>query len=600
MAAEPIRALIPLPEEKTGLLTRLVEGLDQASLHWLSGYTAGLAAHGLQTVREALPLAAVETLPQQLLTIVYGSQTGNAKRLAESLARDAEGTGLTVKLVRADAYPLRELKNERMLYVVISTQGDGDPPDDARGFVEFLAGKRAPRLDELKFAVLGLGDSSYAQFCAVGTLLDERLAALGATRLFARGEADVDIETVAGPWLKKALTTARDSLKTSGPLATVTPLRPQRAAVVWTRDRPYHAGVLDNQRISARNSAKDIRHIELSLGLSDLAYEPGDSLGVWPSNPPALADQVIDALKLDAQAAVAHDGQTLPLREWLIDKRELTRLARPFVFAHAQRAKQDDLDAIVASPVAFPELLSDHQVIDLLHAFPAQWTAQEFVAALRPLTPRLYSIASSLKVVEDEAHVTVARIAYEAFGRNHVGAASEFLATRDADGRVPVFIESNERFRLPQDASRDVIMIGPGTGIAPFRAFLQERGAVGAKGRNWLFFGNPHLQSDFLYQLEWQQALKRGELHRLDVAFSRDQLDKVYVQHRLRRSGRELFAWLENGAHVYVCGDATHMAKDVHAALRDIIVEHGGKSREDAEGFLAQLAAERRYSRDVY
>jgi sulfite reductase (NADPH) flavoprotein alpha-component len=601
MAAEPVRALIPLPEEKTGLLTRLVDGLDQASLHWLSGYAAGLAAHALQQpLREALPLAAVETSPQQVLTIVYGSQTGNARRLAEALARDAEGAGLTVKLARADAYPVRELKNERLLYVVISTQGDGDPPDDARGFVEFLTSKRAPKLDELKFAVLGLGDSSYAQFCAIGTSLDERLAALGATRLFPRGEADVDIETIAGPWLKKALATARDTLKTGGSLATVTPLRPQRAAVVWTRDRPYHAEVLDNQRISSRSSAKDIRHIELSLGISDLSYEPGDSLGVWPSNSPALVDQVIDVLKLDAQAPVAHDGQTLPLREWLVDKRELTCLARPFVFAHAQRAKHDDLDAIVASPVAFPELLSDHQVIDLLHAFPAQWTAQEFVSALRPLTPRLYSIASSLKVVEDEAHLTVARVAYEAFGRHHVGAASDFLATRNGDGRVPIFIESNERFRLPQDGARDVVMIGPGTGIAPFRAFLQERGAVGAKGRNWLFFGNPHFQSDFLYQLEWQQALKRGELHRLDVAFSRDQLDKVYVQHRLRRSGRELYAWLENGAHVYVCGDGTHMAKDVHAALRDIVVEHGGKSREDAESFLTQLAAERRYSRDVY
>ena len=601
MAAEPIRALIPLPEEKTGLLTRLVDGLDQASLHWLSGYAAGLAAHALQQpFREALPLAAVESSLLQQLTIVYGSQTGNAKRLAESLAREAEGAGLAVRLLRADVYPLRELKNERLLYVVISTQGDGDPPDDARGFVEFLAGKRAPKLDELKFAVLGLGDSSYAKFCAIGAALDERLAALGATRLFARGDADVDIETIASPWLKKALSTARDTLKAGVPLATVTSLRPQRAAVAWTRDRPYAAEVIVNQRISARDSTKDIRHIELSFGDSGLTYEPGDALGVWPSNSPALADQVIDVLKFDAQVPVAHDGQTLPLREWLLSRRELTRLARPFVFAHAQRAKHDDLDAMIASPVALPGLLSDYQVVDLLHAFPAQWSAQEFISALRPLTPRLFSIASSLKIAEDEAHLTVARVGYEAFGRHHVGAASEFLAARDADGRVPVFVESNERFRLPQDPSRDIIMIGPGTGIAPFRAFLQERAAVGANGRNWLFFGNPHFQSDFLYQVEWQQALKRGELHRLDVAFSRDQLDKVYVQHRLRRAGRELYAWLQNGAHVYVCGDATHMAKDVHTALRDIIVEHGGKSHEDAEGFLTRLAAERRYARDVY
>jgi len=597
MAAEPIRALIPLSEDKTGLLTRLVDGLDQASLQWLSGYAAGLAAQPFQPLREAAPLAAIEA--QQQLTIVFGSQTGNAKRLAEALARDTDAAGLAVRLVRADAYPLRELKNERLLYVVISTQGDGDPPDDARAFVEFLASKRAPKLDELGFAVLGLGDSSYAQFCAVGNSLDSRLAELGAKRLFARGEADVDVDAVAKPWLQRALATARETLK-AAPRATVTPLRPQRATVSFSKDRPYAAELLANQRISARGAAKDIRHVELSLGDSGLTYEPGDSLGIWPTNDAALVDAVLDAAKLAADAPVAHDGQTLPLRDWLLDKRELTRIARPFVFAHAQRARSDDLDAIVASPVAFPQLLGDHQVIDLLRRFPASWNAQELVAALRPLLPRLYSIASSQKTVEDEAHLTVARVDYEAFGFRHVGAASNFLATRDVDGRLPVYVESNERFRLPQDASRNIIMIGPGTGVAPFRGFLQERAATGANGKSWLFFGNPHFHTDFLYQIEWQQALKRGQLHRLDVAFSRDQSDKVYVQHRLRRRGAEIHAWLEEGAHVYVCGDATHMAKDVHAALRDIIVEHGRKSVEDAEAQLATLAAERRYARDVY
>jgi len=605
MSAEPVRALIPLPEEKTGLLTRLVDGLDQASLHWLSGYTAGLAAHAQVPPRDGATLVSVETAVLQQLTIVYGSQTGNSKRLAESLAREAGNAGLAVRLLRADAYPLRELKSERLLYVVISTQGDGDPPDDARGFVEFIAGKRAPRLEELKFAVLGLGDSSYAQFCAVGAALDSRLAELGAARLFARGDADVDVDTIARPWLQRALTTAREtlkteSLKTSAPSAKVTPLRPQRAPVTWNRERPYSAEVLVNQRISARDGSRDIRHIELSLKDSGFSYEPGDALGVWPTNPASLVDDVIGAAGLDAQSLVAHEGQTLPLRDWLLDRRELTRLARPFVFAHAQRARHDDLDSLVASPVAFPVLLAEHQVVDVLRRFPAAWNAQELVAALRPLAPRLYSIASSPKVADDEAHLTVARVDYEAFGHRHFGAASEFLAARDADNRVPVFVESNERFRLPQDASRDIIMIGPGTGVAPFRGFLQDRAATGAKGRNWLFFGNPHFRSDFLYQVEWQQALRRGELHRLDVAFSRDQDHKVYVQHAIRRRGRELYAWIEQGAHVYVCGDAARMARDVHAALRDVIVEQGAKSLDEAEATLSRLAAERRYSRDVY
>jgi sulfite reductase (NADPH) flavoprotein alpha-component len=602
MAAEVIRALVPLPEEKAGLLARLIDGLDQASLHWLSGYTAGLAAYGAAPARDAPPLAAIDSIAQAQLSVVFGSQTGNAKRLAESLARDAEGAGLAVRLLRADTYPLRELKSERLLYVVISTQGEGDPPDDSRGFVEFLASKRAPRLDTLKFAVLGLGDSSYAKFCAIGADLDTRFAELGATRIVERGDADVDFDRVAKPWLQRALSGAREALKSSAPAssATVTPLRPLRAAIAWTRERPFAAEVLANQRISGGRALKDIRHIELSLRDSGLSYEPGDALGVWASNPASLVEDIVGALKLDAEAVVTHDDQTLPLREWLGEKRELTRLARPFVIAHATRAKHDDLDAIVASPVALPDLLGDHQIIDLLHAYPAAWDAQSFVAALRPLTPRLYSIASSLKVAEDEAHLTVARVDYQAHGRDHLGVASHFLATRAIDARAPVFIEANERFRLPADASRDVIMIGPGTGVAPFRGFVQERTAVGAPGRNWLFFGNPHFGSDFLYQVEWQQALKSGRLHKLDLAFSRDQANKVYVQHNLRRRGRELYNWIEQGAHIYVCGDATRMAKDVHAALRDIVTEHGGKSHEDAEAYLTQLSGERRYARDVY
>lgn len=600
MSAEPIRTLVPLPEEKTGLLLRLVDGLDQAALQWLSGYAAGLATQAPLHPRETHALAAVESSPQQQLTIVFGSQTGNAKRLAETLARDAEGSGLAVRLLRADAYPLRELKSERLLYVVISTQGDGDPPDDARGFVEFLAGKRAPQLPELKFAVLGLGDSSYAKFCVIGAEIDARLSELGATCLFARGDADVDLDTVAKPWLQRALTSARETLKSSPPSATVTPLRPSRAAVVWTRERPFAAEVLNNQRINSRAASKDIRHIELSLAESGLSYEPGDALGVWPTNPPALVDAIVAVTGLDARTAIAHDEQTLPLADWLLTKRELTRLSRPFVVAHAARAGNADLESAIATPDTFARLLADFQVIDLLHTFSAAWDAQELIAALRPLTPRLYSIASSLKSVDDEAHLTVAPVDYEAFGRNHVGAASHFLSTRQIDGKVPVFVESNERFRLPQDTSRDVIMIGPGTGVAPFRGFLQERIAVGAKGKSWLFFGNPHFRSDFLYQIEWQRALKRGELHKLDLAFSRDQAHKVYVQHNIRRSGRELYAWLENGAHVYVCGDAIHMARDVHSTLRDVIVEHGRKSLEDAEGYLTHLAADRRYARDLY
>ena len=619
MSAQPNRILSPFSEDKLALLARLTEGLDTDSLYWLSGYVAGVAASSRHVplsaavaANLAVPLPATvapatEAQVSTRLTIVYGSQTGNAKRQAEALAREAEGAGLNVRLVRADAYATRELAGERLLYVVISTQGDGDPPDDARGFVEFLAGKRAPKLPQLKFAVLGLGDSSYPQFCAIGTKIDARLAELGATRLFARGEADLDIASVAAPWSKQALDQARELLKSDSPApraATVTPLRSavHVHASAWTREKPFTAPLLANQRISARSGSKDIRHVELSLESSGLSYHPGDALGVVATNPPSLVDALLALLKFDGERAVSLQGESHSLREWLLRKREITTLSKPFLVEHAKRAKSEALDRALVPEGrdVLRELLGDYQLIDVLRAFPADWSADEFVAALRPLAPRMYSIASSQKAVGDEVHLTVAVLDYEKFGTRHVGAASQFLATLPEDAGVPVFIEENDRFRLPADTSRDVIMIGPGTGVAPFRGFIQERAETSASGRNWLFFGNPHFRTDFLYQVEWQKALKDGTLHKLDLAFSRDQSEKVYVQHSLRRRGKELYDWIANGAHVYVCGDATRMAADVDAALRDIVIEHGGRSDEDARDFLNQLAAERRYARDVY
>lgn len=601
MSANAALPLIPLPEEKAAQLARVVDGLDTAALWWLSGYAAGLASQPAALPRAVGAALAKEPSAQQRLTIVFGSQTGNSKRVAEQLAHKAEAAGLAVRLVRADAYPTREIKNERLLYIVISTQGDGDPPDDARGFVDFLAGKRAPELPELKFGVFALGDSSYPQFCAIGRRLDERLAELGAARLVDRADADLDVERAAKPWIDTALAAARDALKAYAPLATVTPLRPV-AVPAWTREKPFAAEVLVNQRLTSRGSEKDIRHFEISLEGAGLSYEPGDSLGVWPRNPPALVDAVLQTLKLDGNASVGYEETAQPLRLWLTEHRELTKLARPFVAQHAAIAGSAELNRLLSPDhaPAFAKLLAEYQVIDLLRAFPAAWSADEFVAALRPLTPRLYSIASSQKAVGDEAHLTVAHVAYDAFGSAHWGAASNYLARTDEVGRVPVFVEHNDRFRVPRDGARDVVMIGPGTGVAPFRGFVQERAATGAAGRNWLFFGNPHFRSDFLYQTEWQDALKKGALSRLDLAFSRDAAHKVYVQHRIHEHGRALWQWLDGGAHLYVCGDATRMARDVHEALIAVAVAHGGKNREDAEAYVNQLQQQGRYARDVY
>ena len=608
-AATPLPT--PLTGEQDDLLSRFAADADRSALLWASGYLAGAAraldAHPLALATAATP----HTQASQRLTVLYGSQTGNARREAEKLADAAKAAGLNVRLLRADAYATRELASERLLYMVISTQGEGDPPDDAIGFVEFLGGKRAPKLPELKFAVLGLGDTSYAEFCGIARKIDARLAELGAQRVSDLGQADLDIDTVATPWRDAALAKATELLKAATPaahVATVTPLRP---AAAWSHERPFPAEVLANQRISGREfkgvgfrqygaGDKDVRHIELSLEGSGLAYEPGDALGIRHRNPARLVDAVLDATGVNGDASVTIGSDTLPVAEWLATRREVTRLSRPLLCTLAERAEAADLGALLQPGNSdFAALLADHQLIDVLRRWPVAWDADALVAALRPQAQRLYSIASSRKRVGEEAHLTVDVLAYQAHGHAHGGAASGFLGDLAEGENTQVYIEPNERFRVPADASRDIIMIGPGTGVAPFRGFVQERAETGASGRNWLFFGAQHFNTGFLYQAEWQDALRRKELHHLDLAFSRDQARKVYVQDRLRERGEELYRWLQDGAHLYVCG-AIAMGKDVHAALLDIVRTHNGGDADAAADFISSLQAAGRYARDVY
>jgi sulfite reductase (NADPH) flavoprotein alpha-component len=612
MSAQPLPApLPPLPADTSTQLQRLLPALDSDSLWWVSGYAAGLAQarrgsiepvepplHEAATPRAVDPATSTQ---QTRLSIIYGSQTGNARRQAEKLAAEAEAAGLRVRLARADAYPLRELKDEKLLYVVVSTQGEGDPPEDAQALFEFLDSRRAPALPQLRYAVLGLGDSSYAQFNAAARRIDARLAALGGTALFGRGEADVDVETIATPWLGQALSSAREALRdepSALPSASVTPLRRPAAAVI-DRDHPVAVELIANQRLSGRDSAKDVRHLELDLAGSGLSYEPGDALGVWPENPPALVDELLSLTGLDGDREVALGTDAAPLRDWLGRRRELTRLSRGLLTTLAESTGSEDLATLLADRDASSAWLASHQSIDALSRWRSDWSAESLVAALRPLTPRLYSIASSRAEVGDEAHLTVDVLRYAQDGRIRVGAASSFLARQGDGAKLRVYVEPNERFRLPADGSRDLIMIGPGTGVAPFRGFLQQRVAAGASGRHWLLFGAQHRRQDFLYQTEWLELRRRGALARLDVAFSRDQPQKVYVQQRLREAGRELFGWLEGGAQLYVCG-AIAMGRDVHAALIDVIAEHGGRDREAAEDYLRALQQAGRYAKDVY
>ena len=608
MSSAALALPTPLSPERSALLAQLAAGADASGLLWASGYLAGLARSLDAPVIAPAPATAVAPA-----TIIYGSQTGNARRAAEALHAKLDAAGLPARLLRADAYSTRELANERLLYLVISTQGEGDPPDDAIGLSEFLLGRRAPKLPQLQFAVLGLGDTSYADFCGIARKLDARLAELGATRVQTLGEADLDIDIVAAPWREQALAHARELLKPAPAthLATVTPLRPH-ALPAWSQDKPFVAEVLANQRITGREFRnigfrkygavdKDVRHLELSLQGSGLAYEPGDALGIRHRNPDALVDAVLAATKLDGDALVARDGESLALAEWLRDKRELSRIGRPLLASVAERGAHAELARLLEAQdkSGLAAVFDTHQLIDVLRRWPAGWDADALVAALRPQAQRLYSIASSRKRVGEEAHLTVDALRYQAHGFEHVGAASGFLASLEEGGSLPVYIEPNERFRVPADAARDILMIGPGTGVAPFRGFVQERAETGAAGRNWLLFGARHFNTGFLYQAEWQDALAKGELHRLDLAFSRDQADRIYVQQRLREAGRDVYDWLQGGAHLYVCG-ALAMGKDVHAALLQIVAAHNGGDTEAASDYLSSLQREGRYARDVY
>ncbi|MCV2886637.1 assimilatory sulfite reductase (NADPH) flavoprotein subunit [Aestuariibacter sp. AA17] len=577
-----------------------VAPLSKEQLLWVSGYLAGMAQQG--SVQAPVPTG---TGSQAELTILYGSQTGNAKGVATEYKAKVEAAGIKAKLVSmADLKP-KQIKNESHVVIVVSTHGEGDAPDDAVELHEFLGSKKAPKLASLKFAVLGLGDSSYEFFCQTAKDFDSRLEALGAKRVIERVDCDVDYDTDATQFIERVIAEFKDELTgDTGQVASVA--SPVMGAVTsaasqYTKKNPFTATLSESIKITGRDSVKDIRHIEISLEASGIQYQPGDALGVWFDNDEQLVKEIITLLNLDEDEVVSVADEQLSLKSALATKLELTQSYPTFVKAYIAYVSDAGLATLFADKNALRDYLSVRQINDIVRDYPATLTAQQFVDALRPITPRLYSIASSQAEVEDEVHLTVALVEYEAHGHVHQGGASGFLSKRLQEGQeVKVFVESNNNFRLPDNPDTPVIMVGPGTGIAPFRAFMQERAETEASGKNWLFFGNPNYTQDFLYQTEWQRFVKDGVLSKVSLAFSRDQQEKIYVQHRLLEQGADVFAWLEDGAHVYVCGDATHMAKDVNEALISIVEVHGKRSREEAENYVTELRRAKRYQKDVY
>ncbi|MCO7208054.1 assimilatory sulfite reductase (NADPH) flavoprotein subunit [Pseudoalteromonas sp. CnMc7-37] len=596
-------AASPLSQEQVQKLQGLVAELNPIQQAWVSGYLAANANAGALTGGVAATPAAGDAPP---LTILYGSQTGNAKGVASKLKEQAESRGLTVKLVNMADYKPTALKKEKFITVVVSTYGEGEPPEDAESLHEFLTTKKAPKLDGVKVAVIGLGDSSYEFFCQTAKDFEERFNKLGAETIFQRADLDVDYDDEAAKWIDGALDAFEPDLKAqqqaSGGQVVAMPFGAAApAASQYTKQNPFAAELSVVQKITGRDSTKDVRHVEISLEGSDITYTPGDSLGVYFLNDEALVDEVLTLTQVDASSTVKLGDEELTIRDALIEKLELTQSYPGFVEKYATATGSPDLLKLVEDKAAMREYIEPRQIFDIIRQNPAQLEAQTLVDCLRKLQARLYSIASSQAEVEEEVHLTVGLVEFDAFGSEHLGGCSGYLARRAEEGcKVKVFSEHNDNFRLPAIDETPIIMVGPGTGIAPFRAFLQERDAREASGKNWLFFGNPHFTQDFLYQVEIQGYLKSGLLTKVDVAFSRDQAEKVYVQDKLRKNSQEVFAWLEAGAHFYICGDANRMAKDVHQALVDIIKENSGKDDEQAEQYLKDLRSANRYQKDVY
>ena len=584
---------------------------------WLNGYLAALFSEADSgdgsSVSHSTPAS-----PAQPLLVMYGSQTGTAEQLAKRLAQEAAQRGFAPRVLELNAYASVDLARESRLAVITSTWGDGDPPDNAVAFWDYLNSNAAPKLDHLTYSVLALGDRNYSDFCGAGKKFDERLAHLGARRVHPRADCDTDYEAGVRSWMEglwPALSAESksviskpvigESVRNSSPTPMSAPANTDSLITPHSRSNPFPARLITNRQLNAPGSAKDTRHFEIALEGSGLSYEAGDALGVMPRNCPALVGEILAVLGCDGEEAVtAPSGQETSLRSALLRSYQITKPGRSFLQSLAERAGDVEWRSLLepARQADLDKFLYGLEVIDLLLRCPsAKFAPLEFVSLLAKLQARLYSISSSPKAHPGEVHLTVAAVRYETHGRARQGVCSTFLADRaEADTPIPVFIQTSQAFRLPADCHKPVIMIGPGTGIAPFRAFIEERRATGAQGKNWLFFGDQRKECDFLYQEELEAMLAEGSLTRLDTAFSRDQAEKVYVQTRMLEHGAELWSWLEAGAHLYVCGDAKRMAKEVEGALHQIVERAGGRTAAQAADYVQQLKTAKRYQRDVY
>ena len=595
------------------LSTEWQQQLDQFSatqLAWLSGYCwarsqNGQAAAVGSAVASANTVAAAPAAVARKITVLSASQTGNARRVAEQLLVQLQEASLDAQLVAAGDYKAKNIASEDILLIVASTQGEGEPAEEAVSLHKFLHGKKAPPLAQLSYAVLALGDTSYPNYCQAGKDFDAALEKLGATRLAERVDCDLDFQAASEAWRTQVAGVVQQlAAASAAPAAGATPSASSSVVAEqhYTKENPYSATLSVGQKITSNDANKDVRHIEIDLADSGIHYAAGDALGVWFSNDEALVAEILGLAGLSGDEKVSlANGQSLSIKEALTFHDELTQNTPQFIKGYAELSQNAALLQLVQDTTALQAAVDCTPIAGILHDYPHAIGAEQLHGLLRPLTPRMYSIASAQAEVETEVHLTVGRVAYEHHGQAYTGGASGFLSDRvEEGGEIKVFVEPNKNFRLPESGDTPIIMIGAGTGVAPFRAFIQQRDNNGDAGLNWLVFGNQKFTDDFLYQSEWLQYRKNGLLNKVSTAWSRQGQEKVYVQHKLRENAADVWQWLQNGAHVYVCGDALRMAKDVEQALLDIIAAHGNMSLDDADEYLSELRENKRYQRDVY
>jgi sulfite reductase (NADPH) flavoprotein alpha-component len=588
----------PLSPDQVQGLNGLLTNIQPDQLIWLEGFISGLRAGQGGSV----PAAAAVSMKAPELTVLFGSESGNAESLAEQTVKAAAKLGFKANAVSMGDITPAKLKGVKNLLVLVSTWGEGDPPENGIDFVEAFMGDKAPKLEGTRFSVLGLGDTSYEHFCKMGKDFDSRIEALGGHRIYARKDCDVDFDDDYTAWSEGALS-ALAVLAAPATYSVATTAAPA-PAVKYSRKNPFPAELKERVLLNGEGSAKETIHLEFDLEGSGLTYETGDALAVIPHNAEDAVNDIIATTKLDADSPVLIKEQDYTLHQALTSQLDVTSISLPFLKRYNEIAKDVKLEEMLdpKNKAELQSYLYGRHIIDVLHDFPAkEITADALVGIMRKLPPRLYSIASSPKAHPGEVHLTVGVVRYDAHCRQRQGVCSSYLADRIEEGeKADVFVTPNKHFKVPANPDAPAIMVGPGTGIAPFRAFIEERKATDAKGKNWLFFGDQHYLTDFLYQTEWQSYLEDGILTKLDVAFSRDQPEKVYVQDRMRENAKELYIWLQEGASFYVCGDASRMATDVDTALHEIVAQEGGMSADDAVEYVKQLKADKRYLRDVY